>query len=149
MCVRKDVGDIPEFYFDVKKKDLPECNLQSILLDDDQIENVDKYRINQKQIDLINLWDDLIKGLKCELERASKVEMYQNTRRHLEWQTYRGEDESMWNHIMQFCQSGSSQVNFSMSLVRRPVKQEKRKALFNRGEAQGVFARSFTSSKVR
>lgn len=154
MCVRKDIGDVPEFVFDVKKKDLPECSIESILLEDSEIPNVEKYRINQKQIDLINLWDDLIKGLKCDLpgcpiygeylvdldpnedlsmfprwkqeymrknaafyrkhrafidgwkKRAEGVEMYQNTRRHLEWQTYRGENQSMWNHIMQFRQSG-------------------------------------------
>lgn len=154
MCIRKDVGDIPEFCFDVKKKDLPECSIEKILLADSEIPNIEKYRINQKQIDLINLWDDLIKGVKCDLpgcpiygeylcdpldipdfdsypqwkkeyatknhayylkhkkfidgwlKRAEKVEMYQNTRRHLEWQTYRGENESMWNHIMQFRQSG-------------------------------------------
>jgi DNA (cytosine-5)-methyltransferase 1 len=154
MCVRKDIGDIPEFEFDVKKKDLPQCSIEQILLDDDEIPNIENYRINQKQIDLINLWDDLIKGVKCDLpgcpiygeylcdplnipdfdsypdwkkdyatknhayylkhkkfidgwlQRAKKVEMYQNTRRHLEWQTYRGEDQSMWNHIMQFRQSG-------------------------------------------
>lgn len=153
LCIRKDVGDIPEFVFDIKKKDLPECSIDSILLDDSEIENIEKYQINQKQIDLINLWDDLIKGVKCDLpgcpiygeylcdpiredlssmpqwkqvyvtknhafylkhkdfidgwlERAKSVEMYQNTRRHLEWQTYRAKDESMWNHIMQFRQSG-------------------------------------------
>ncbi|MBO7571383.1 MAG: DNA cytosine methyltransferase [Bacteroidales bacterium] len=155
MCIRKDVGDIPEFAFDVKKNDLPKCSIEDILLDDSEIPNIEKYRINQKQIDLINLWDDLIKGVKCDLpgcpiygeflvpstmeipgfddfpawkkdyatknvayylkhktfidgwmKRAEKVEMYQNTRRHLEWQTYRGENESMWNHIMQFRQSG-------------------------------------------
>ena len=44
--------------------------------------------------------------LDAWLKRAATVEMYQNTRRHLEWQTYRGENESMWNHIMQFRQSG-------------------------------------------
>ena len=154
MCVRKDVGDIPEFVFNVKKKDLPECSVEDILLDDSEIKNIEKYRINQKQIDLINLWDDLVKGVKCDmpgcpiygeflhdpsenedttdwpswklgylrknnafylkhkefvdgwLKREEKVEMYQNTRRHLEWQTFRSEDESMWNHIMQFRQSG-------------------------------------------
>lgn len=155
MCVRKDVGNIPEFVFNTKRNDLPECSIESILLDDSQIENIEKYRINQKQIDLINLWDELIKGLKCDLpgcpiygeffvpsvndipgyadfpqwkkeyaeknvkyylkhrtflnqwmKRAEKVEMYQNTRRHLEWQTNRDENESMWNHIMQFRQSG-------------------------------------------
>lgn len=155
MCIRKDIGEIPEFEFNIKKKDLPPCSIEDILIDDSSIENIEKYRINQRQIDLINLWDDLIKGVKCDLpgcpiygeflvesislipdydsfpqwkkeyaiknvkyylkhreyidkwkEKAASVEMYQNTRRHLEWQTNRAEDESMWNHIMQFRQSG-------------------------------------------
>jgi DNA (cytosine-5)-methyltransferase 1 len=55
MCVRKDVGNIPEFVFNTKRNDLPECSIESILLDDSQIENIEIYRINQKQIDLINL----------------------------------------------------------------------------------------------
>ena len=155
MCVRKDIGEVPEFVFDTKRKDLPECSIEDILLEDDEIQNIEKYRINKKQIELINLWDELIKGVKCDLpgcpiygeflvsstdlisgfqdfpqwkkeyaiknskyylkhktfldkwmKRAEKVEMYQNTRRHLEWQTNRAEGESMWNHIMQFRQSG-------------------------------------------
>lgn len=154
MCKRKDLGDIPEFCFNTKKRDLPECALEDILLDDADIPDISRYRISQRQIDLINLWDELVKGVKCDmpgcpiygeflhdpsqnedttgwpswkldymrknnmfylkhksfldrwLKRAATVEMYQNTRRHLEWQTYRGENESMWNHIMQFRQSG-------------------------------------------
>lgn len=154
MCVRKDIGEIPEFSFNLKKKDYPSCSIEDILLDDSQIEHIEKYQINSKQIDLINLWDDLIKGVKCDipgcaiyaeflhdssenedttgwakwkidflrknnefysrhkdfiddwLKRANNVEMFKGTRRHLEWQTYRGENETIWNHLMQFRQSG-------------------------------------------
>lgn len=167
MCIRKDIGNIPEFKFNVKKKDLPKSDLRKILLDDKEIPNIDKYRISDKQIELINLWDELVKGVKCDMpgcpiygeflhdpsqnedttgwpdwkldylqknnlfylkhkkfldewfKKAEKVEMYQNTRRHLEWQTTRGENETMWNHIMQFRQSGLrvKRANYFPALV--------------------------------
>ena len=151
MCVRKDIGVLPDFYFD--KKDAPECNVYDILLDDSEIDNIDQYRISKEQIELINYWDELVKGVKCKfpgnlygdflvpndnnidvksladykipqlkkniefynnnkvfidnwLSKSSEVVMFKNSRKNIEWQTNRSDDESIWNHLLQFRQSG-------------------------------------------
>lgn len=64
MCVRKDVGSIPEFTFNADK--LPKCKIDDILQDEAEIQNLDKYKISTEQIELINLWDEFIKGIKVE-----------------------------------------------------------------------------------
>lgn len=152
MCIRKDLGDIPEFVFE--KKDLPQCSINTVLQDESEIENPEKYQLEPKKVELINLWDDFVKGTHCDfagcpilgehlcppeengdtsdyldykmayvkktnelyqrhkefidgwLERAKGVEMYKSSRRHLDWQTYREDGESIWNHLMQFRQTG-------------------------------------------
>ena len=41
MCVRKDVGTLPRFYFNIEKT--PDCSIDDILLTDSEIENLEKY----------------------------------------------------------------------------------------------------------
>ena len=53
MCIRKDLGEIPEFYYEYPKKIT--TNIYSILQEEQNID--DKYRLNSDEIDLINLWD--------------------------------------------------------------------------------------------
>lgn len=64
MCVRKDVGDIPPFYFDESKA--PRCRIESILQDDDDIPNLRQYQLGWEKIQLIDLWDEFIKGIRCD-----------------------------------------------------------------------------------
>lgn len=64
MCVRKDIGDVPCFTFN--KEDIPECSIDNILQNDDEIENIKKYQLDQKTIDWINLWNEFIQGINNE-----------------------------------------------------------------------------------
>ncbi len=65
MCVRKDVGDIPEFYFDEAK--IKPCKIDDILLDDSEIENLEDYKLDEEYVSLIEVWNAFVKGLKTEL----------------------------------------------------------------------------------
>lgn len=64
MCVRKDIGEIPEFSFSFDK--LPKCKIEDILLNDGEIENIQKYKLSEEQISLIDLWNEFIQGIKVE-----------------------------------------------------------------------------------
>lgn len=63
MCIRKDLGEMPNFYFDDSK--IPVCNIEDVLLPDNQIENIKKYQLSKEQIELINIWDMFISNIKC------------------------------------------------------------------------------------
>lgn len=65
LCVREDIGVIPSFHFDVKSK-LPKCNIQDILQNDSEIENLNKYRLTQEKIELLDLWNEFIQNIKCD-----------------------------------------------------------------------------------
>lgn len=62
MCVRKDIGDITPFSFN--KKNLIPCSIETILQDDDDISNIDEYRISSDMENLIDLWNDFIQNIK-------------------------------------------------------------------------------------
>lgn len=64
MCVRKDIGDIPVFEFDETK--IKPCTIDSILQPDSEIENIDKYLLDQDTIDVIDLWNEFIQGIKVD-----------------------------------------------------------------------------------
>lgn len=64
MCLRKDLGTLPEFYFD--SDILPECSIDDILLEDEEITNLEQYRLDQHMVELIDVWNDFIRGIKCK-----------------------------------------------------------------------------------
>lgn len=64
MCVRKDLGELPKFYFNIDK--IPECSIDDILLDDSEIPDLPKYQLRQDQIEWIDLWNEFIQNIKCE-----------------------------------------------------------------------------------
>ena len=64
MCVRKDVGDVPQLVFD--KKNMPGCSIDTILMDDDEIPNIEKYQLDGKTIEWIDLWNEFIQGIKSD-----------------------------------------------------------------------------------
>lgn len=49
MCVRKDIGEIPPFYFNQER--IPECSIDSILQEDSEIENLERYRLKPEMIE--------------------------------------------------------------------------------------------------
>ena len=65
MCVRKDIGTLPIFQFNAKSK-LPKCNIQDILQDDTEITDLQKYRLSEDKIQLVDLWNEFIQNIKCK-----------------------------------------------------------------------------------
>ena len=64
MCVRKDVGTLPRFYFNIEKT--PDCSIDHILLSDSEIENLEKYRLKPQMIEWIDNWNAFLQGIKCD-----------------------------------------------------------------------------------
>lgn len=62
MAVRKDVGDLPKFFFDKTK--VEPCTIDTVLQDDSEIPNIEHYRLKQEEIDLVNRWNEFLQGLK-------------------------------------------------------------------------------------
>ncbi len=65
MCVRKDIGTLPVFQFNAKGK-LPKCSVENILQDDADIKDLQKYRLSEDKIQLVDLWNEFIQNIKCE-----------------------------------------------------------------------------------
>lgn len=64
MCVRKDIGSIPEFLFDSKKA--PKCSIDNILQDDSEIMDLEKRRLSEDKIQLLDIWNEFLQGIKCK-----------------------------------------------------------------------------------
>lgn len=64
MCVRKDIGKLPPFFFNTGN--IPNCSIDDILLNDNEIPNLEKYKLRDDQIEWINLWNEFIQNIKCE-----------------------------------------------------------------------------------
>lgn len=62
MGVRKDIGELPEFYFN-KKKAAP-CSIESVLQDDSEIKHIEKYRMSQAEIDVVDHWNVFLKEIR-------------------------------------------------------------------------------------
>lgn len=64
MCVREDIGDIRPFEFD--RNNLPTCSIESILQDDDEIPNLQDYRISPDMENLIDLWNEFLQNINVD-----------------------------------------------------------------------------------
>lgn len=64
MCVRKDIGTLPPFVFNSTK--IPSCSVDSILLEDNEIQDLDKFMLSKEQIDWIDNWNEFLQGIKCD-----------------------------------------------------------------------------------
>lgn len=64
LCIRKDIGKVRPFTF-TKEQIIP-CTINSILQDDGEIPNIEKYRISPNLEDLINLWNEFIRNIRVE-----------------------------------------------------------------------------------
>ena len=64
MCVRKDVGNIPPFYFNPERA--PKCSIDTILLKDSEIDDLDSYKLKPEMIEWIDNWNEFLQGLKCD-----------------------------------------------------------------------------------
>lgn len=61
MAVRKDVGELPKFVFD--RKNAEPCSIDTVLQDDSEIPHVERYRMKQTDIDIVNRWNVFLQGL--------------------------------------------------------------------------------------
>ena len=64
MCVRKDVGQINPFLYDTEK--VQPCSIETILQSDDEIPNLQEYRISSDMENLIDLWNEFLQSIKVE-----------------------------------------------------------------------------------
>ncbi len=64
MCVRKDVGQIAPFVYDKNKT--RSCSIETILQNDDEISNIQGYRISNDMENLIDLWNEFLQSIKVE-----------------------------------------------------------------------------------
>lgn len=62
MGVRKDIGSLEPFMF--LNDGLAQCSIEKILQDDDEIPNVEEYRISPEMVGLIDLWNEFLQGIK-------------------------------------------------------------------------------------
>lgn len=65
MCVRKDIGTLPIFQFNSNRR-LPKCNIQDILQNDIEILDLQKYKLSEDKIQLVDLWNEFIQNIKCK-----------------------------------------------------------------------------------
>ena len=61
MCIRKDIGDLPEFVFDKNK--VPTCKISDILQNDNEITDLECYKLEEDKITLIDLWNEFIQNI--------------------------------------------------------------------------------------
>lgn len=64
MCVRKDIGELPPFYFNINKA--PKCSIEDILLDDSEIKDLKTFQLRSDQIEWIDNWNEFIQNIKCD-----------------------------------------------------------------------------------
>lgn len=62
--IRKDIGELPDFTFDYNN--MPDCDIDSILQNEDEIDDVEKYRLSSKYVEWIDNWNDFISNIKCD-----------------------------------------------------------------------------------
>jgi len=61
VCRRNDLGGVPEFCFNTEN--IPECSVESVLQDDSEIWNIDRYRLKASLVELIDNWNMFIREL--------------------------------------------------------------------------------------
>ena len=64
LCKRSDIGDLPTFNY-TPQPDL-KCDVEDILQNDSEID-ADKYNLKKELIELIDIWNDFIQGIKTPL----------------------------------------------------------------------------------
>lgn len=64
MCIRKDIGEVPSFEF--KKEQMIPCSIDSILQNDNEIPNIDEYRISPDMVGLVDLWNEFIQNIQVK-----------------------------------------------------------------------------------
>ena len=95
MCVRKDIGELAPFDFNINKIyniNKTECNIDDILLNDEDITDISKYRLSEDKIEWIELWNEFIQNIKGDKLPGFSIWadclcMLENTPYFKEWET--------------------------------------------------------------
>ena len=64
MCVRKDVGQIRPFIYEKSKAQ--KCSIETILQSDDEIPNIQDYRVSTDMENLIDLWNEFLQSIRVD-----------------------------------------------------------------------------------
>lgn len=64
MCIRKDIEELPPFYFNLDN--IPKCKIDDILLSDNEIDDIDQFRLKPEMIEWIENWNVFLRGIKCD-----------------------------------------------------------------------------------
>ncbi|MBL7813255.1 MAG: DNA cytosine methyltransferase [Bacteroidetes bacterium] len=65
LCQREDLGDVPKFEFEPDKT--VKCSIDDVLLSDELIPNIEKYKLSTEQIKLIEIWNEFAQKLVTPL----------------------------------------------------------------------------------
>ena len=64
MCVRNDVGQIRPFIYEKSKAQ--KCSIETILQSDDEIPNIQDYRVSIDMENLIDLWNEFLQSIRVD-----------------------------------------------------------------------------------
>ena len=112
MCIRKDLGHLPPFCFNINR--LPQCSIDDILLDDEDIPDLYRYKLSEEQIEWIDIWNEFIQNIKCEklpgfpiwadslcaLEDNHMIDEWDNMPRWM--QTFIKKNNELWSNNKEF-----------------------------------------------
>jgi DNA (cytosine-5)-methyltransferase 1 len=65
LCKRKDLGDVDPFNFD--KSSIPKCSISDVIQNENEIVNINKYKLKDEEVSLIELWNDFFKICRNDL----------------------------------------------------------------------------------
>ncbi len=64
MCVRKDVGQIRPFIYEKSKAQ--NCSIETILQSENEIPNIQEYKVSKEMENLIDLWNEFLQSIRVE-----------------------------------------------------------------------------------
>ncbi len=90
LCKRIDIGSVAPFYFKHKRNE--ECSLETILLDDSEIKNIEDYKIEKEKVEIIELWNEFVKNIKAPLpgfpvwaDRLKELDIDEDLEQYPDW----------------------------------------------------------------
>lgn len=109
MCVRKDVGEVPPF--ELEKDLMKPCTIDSILQDDNEIPNIEEYRISPDMENLIDLWNEFLQRIKVKRlpgfpiwsERLCDLDTHEDLAQYPTWkQNFIRKNHELYIHNREF-----------------------------------------------
>ena len=109
MCVRKDVGEVSPF--ELEKDLMKPCTIDSILQDDNEIPNIEEYRISSDMENLIDLWNEFLQRIKVKRlpgfpiwsERLCDLDPHENLAQYPTWkQNFIRKNHELYIHNREF-----------------------------------------------